>query len=201
MPDETDLSRARASLERIQNFDTSELRRDELGEPFNFEDAVQHADRLIGRFKQIPMDSLREFSDHQLSEIRHQADSVLELFEKVLRFNATRNNATGDNGTLLTESPTPTTRPSTSLCRLFPTAWQEPLTFSTLKQRVERLSRELETKQRLSNPKFPTFWRKSEERRRSKGLANKRTTSPKKQSATTPKRERGNLALENGLAP
>jgi len=95
MPDETDLSRARASLERIQNFDTSELRRDELGEPFNFEDAVQHADRLIGRFKQIPMDSLREFSDHQLSEIRHQADSVLELFEKVLRFNATRNNATG----------------------------------------------------------------------------------------------------------
>lgn len=94
MAENTPLSAAQASLERMQNFDTSQLERDELGKSFNFRSAIEPADRLKGLFQKVPLGSLNEFPDQQLDKIQKQADSVFNLLEQVEGFDETQANAT-----------------------------------------------------------------------------------------------------------
>lgn len=94
MADETPLSLAQASLARMQDFDTNQLKRDELGKSFNFQEAVPPADRLVGIFKKVPMDSLQEFPDQQISQIQSQADAAFNLLDQVSTFDETQANAT-----------------------------------------------------------------------------------------------------------
>ena len=94
MTDETPLSLAQASLDRMQSFDTSKLERAELGKSFNFQLAIQPADRLIGIFQKVPMDSLPEFPDQQLSQIQAQADAIFNMLDQVSTFDETQANAT-----------------------------------------------------------------------------------------------------------
>ena len=99
--DDTPLSNARASLERIQTFDTNTLKRDELGQSFNFQDAVAPAERLIGIFKKVPGDSLSELPDQLLGQIQKQADAVFNLFDQVHTFDETLPEATNARSTII----------------------------------------------------------------------------------------------------
>lgn len=94
MSEETHLSKAKASLERMQNFDTGQLARDELGKSFNFRDAIEPAERLKALFKKVPIGSLEEFPEQQLNNIQKQADSIFNLLEQVSGFDETQANAT-----------------------------------------------------------------------------------------------------------
>lgn len=101
MTDETTLSLTKASLERIQNFDTSQLKRDELGKSFNFQAAIPPADRLIGLFQKVPFDALSEFPDQQLSQIKNQADAIFNLLDQISNFDETQGNATDERNNII----------------------------------------------------------------------------------------------------
>lgn len=101
MAEDTPLQLAHASLERIQGFDTKTLKRDELGKSFNFQAAVNPASRLISAFQKVPLDSLPEFPDSQLSQIQSQADAVFNMFEEVAAFDETQANASEARNNLI----------------------------------------------------------------------------------------------------
>ena len=90
---DTPLASAQRSLERMQTFTASKLERVELGQSFNFSDAVPHAERIIHLFQRIPVDSLSEFPAQQLKDIQGQADTAFNLFEQVGDFDETVQNA------------------------------------------------------------------------------------------------------------
>lgn len=93
MADKTPLSLAQASLQRMHSFDTSQFKREDLGTSFNFQSAILPADRLIGVFQKVPLDSLPEFPDPQLLEIQGQADAVFNMLNQVLTFDDTQASA------------------------------------------------------------------------------------------------------------
>jgi hypothetical protein len=85
---------AKASLARVQDFDVSQLtRHDELGSVLNFSDAVQPATRLVNLFGRIPGEVLSDLPDKLLVQIQQQSDSVFSLFNQVLEFSPTQENA------------------------------------------------------------------------------------------------------------
>lgn len=85
------LDTARASLERIQKFDVASLPRvSELGNSFAFKEAVEPANRLIALFLKIPISSLAEFADPQLSVIESQSAQIFNLFDQILNFDPTK---------------------------------------------------------------------------------------------------------------
>lgn len=92
----------REALERIQAFDPTTLGREaDLGRQMNFADAVKPAEALIAVYKRIPMSALSDFTDTQLNAIQVQADSDFNVFQQILNFDATSNDAVGTRTNIL----------------------------------------------------------------------------------------------------
>ena len=88
-PNEADVKEARASLERMQQFDASVLpRRDELGSAFSFEEAVPPAERLVDLYLQLPVELLEALPSKLLQRIKKQADHDYALLNAILEFTA-----------------------------------------------------------------------------------------------------------------
>lgn len=82
------------ALQRVQDFNTSELgRADDLGQRMSFIDAIPLADDLAALYKRIPLSSLQDFTDQQLDVLKQQADSDYNLFDQILNFNVESSDA------------------------------------------------------------------------------------------------------------
>lgn len=94
---------AKKALERIQNFDVSELpQKMELGSRLNFEDAVAPASILIELFKQLPAVALQDFPDNLLNQIRDKCNNSYNLFKRILDFNPEQQDPVSVRNTLIT---------------------------------------------------------------------------------------------------
>ena len=78
---------AKASLERMQEFDVLTLPREqELGTKLNFTDAVEPATRLVELYLRLAPAALQDFPDNLLAQIKEYADRDYGLLEQVLKF-------------------------------------------------------------------------------------------------------------------
>lgn len=85
---------ARDSLSRMQQFDVETLSRvDDLGKQMGFQDSIESAQALISVYQRVSLDSLADFADQQLDAIKNLANSDFQIFEQVLTFDATQQNA------------------------------------------------------------------------------------------------------------
>lgn len=92
------------SLERIKNFKADTLARTEdLGKAFEFSEAIPASKRLIALFEQIPTRMLDELPIHHVKSIKQQADSLYNLFQRILTFNAGQNDASNQRSIILDE--------------------------------------------------------------------------------------------------
>ncbi|WP_158884748.1 hypothetical protein [Rhodanobacter sp. L36] len=104
MATETILTTARASLERVQNFEPKELARTlDLGRQLNFEEIVEPAERLVALYKRISLVTLNDLVDSQLQQIGSQADADFNRFKEILNFSADQSNASGVRATLISQ--------------------------------------------------------------------------------------------------
>lgn len=100
----TPLEEARSSVERIQQFDPETLpREDDLGRQFSFRDVVGPAKRIIDLYKQLSLETLSDFGDKQLEQLKNQADADYNRFSEVLNFDVTPENATGRRDQLISQ--------------------------------------------------------------------------------------------------
>ncbi len=85
-----------ASVKRMQEFDSATLAREkELGASFNFNKAIQPAQKLINLYKQLSLSSLEDLPDNPLNTIKSKADSDFNRFSEILKFDpATQANPT-----------------------------------------------------------------------------------------------------------
>ena len=80
-------------LEKIQQFDTSKLPREqELGQ-LNFKDAVVPAERLIALYRRISLPTLDDLPQNQLSTLRERIVQDAKRLESILTFNLQQSNA------------------------------------------------------------------------------------------------------------
>ena len=87
------MTRARDSLQRIQQFDVSTLPQEaDLGRDFNFKEVVPMAERTIELFRQYPIDFLHLLPATQLNAIATDADSFYQLLSSVLDFDPKQGN-------------------------------------------------------------------------------------------------------------
>ena len=78
---------AKASLERIQNFEVDALPRvADLGKGLNFSEVVDSAQQLIDLYKRLSTTALQDFPDNILTPIRDNANSHYKLFTQILEF-------------------------------------------------------------------------------------------------------------------
>lgn len=95
-------STAIEALKRIQEFDVKSLaREDDLGRQMNFSAALIPAERLVNLYKRIPLSSLEDFSDSQLSTITQQAQADFNTFDQILSFDSTVSNASDTRSNLI----------------------------------------------------------------------------------------------------
>lgn len=85
--------KALESLQRMQTFDTSSLKREELGIEMNFEDAVEPANRIILLYKQISINVLEDFPVQQLNSLVNQANADYNRFQEIINFSQKENDA------------------------------------------------------------------------------------------------------------
>ena len=86
------VSATRQSLERMQQFDVSKLPRSgELGEMFNFEEALEPAERLCRLYRQLPVEAMQALPTSVWERIKKQADHDYAIFESILMFTAGKN--------------------------------------------------------------------------------------------------------------
>lgn len=109
---------ARASLQRIQDFDAKSLQRTaELGVQLSFQDAVKPAQKLIDVFKRIPISILGDLVDSQLQSIKALADAEYNRFKQILDFSADQNSAYQNRNALIQQVVE-------SYNSVFPQLWQ-----------------------------------------------------------------------------
>lgn len=88
------LDEAASALERIQQFDVYSLsREDDLGKQMSFLDAIASAGAIVDLYKRISLTALQDFSDTQLNLIKGQAQADFNVFQQILSFDATTDNA------------------------------------------------------------------------------------------------------------
>jgi len=86
---------ARASLDRMQQFDVASLpRENELGSTFAFHEAVEPATRLIDLYSRLVSSVLDDLPQQQLQQIRDQANQDFNRLDEILKFDPTQQNAT-----------------------------------------------------------------------------------------------------------
>ena len=104
MANETILSEAKQSLERIQLFDCSLLARtSDLGRELNFDKATQPARDIVDLYKRVPLSILEDLTEQQLQTIRDQARADYALFDEILNFSAAQADAAGRRNTLISQ--------------------------------------------------------------------------------------------------
>lgn len=102
MATQTTFEASRESLDRIQQFDARTLsREDDLGKQMSFLEAVKPAEILIEIYKRIPLTALDDFSDMQLNAINAQARSDYNIFQQILDFKSTSNDAANTRTNIL----------------------------------------------------------------------------------------------------
>jgi len=100
----TPLEQAKSSVQRIQEFDSATLPREaDLGRQLSFRDAVAPAQRIIELYKQLSLETLSDFGDQQLNQLKSQADADFNRFNEVLNFDITPENATGRRDQLISQ--------------------------------------------------------------------------------------------------
>ena len=100
----TPLEEAKNSVQRMQEFDPETLpREDDLGRQLSFRDAVSPARRIIGLYRQLSLETLPDFGDQQLGQLKNQADADYNRFNEVLNFDVTPENATGRRDQLISQ--------------------------------------------------------------------------------------------------
>lgn len=91
-----------SSLERIQQFDVQTLvRQEELGQSMCFAEIVPNASSIVELYNRISIGCLEDFADQQLDIVLGQANSDYQLFEQILLFSPTENNANQQRTTLI----------------------------------------------------------------------------------------------------
>ena len=102
MATEATLKTCEQSLDRVQQFDPTNLsREDDLGRQMSFSEAVKPAEAIIAVYKRIPLSALLDFSDTQLNTINSQAQADYNIFKQILDFNATSSDATNTRVNIL----------------------------------------------------------------------------------------------------
>ncbi len=95
---------AKASLERMQNFDCKSLTRiEELGKHFNFADTVKPAEKLIRLYGQLPSSVLDDFPEQFLTQIKQQSDADFSRFQQILDFDPKAANAAQQKDTIISQ--------------------------------------------------------------------------------------------------
>ena len=85
--DTSELGTAKQALERVQNFDTGTLvREDELGKRYAMHEAVEPAKRIIDLFKLISLSQMSCFEPVQLIQIKANSDAFYSLLREVLEY-------------------------------------------------------------------------------------------------------------------
>lgn len=88
------VEKTRASLERVQKFDTSLLPRvSQLGEGLNFTEAVEPANRVIHLFQQYPLEFLDDLPEQHLIQLQNNADSFFQQLTEIQKFDPRQDNA------------------------------------------------------------------------------------------------------------
>lgn len=86
MSDE-ELEEAKASVKRLQDFDSDQLpRKDDLGSSFELSDAVNPANQLIRLYRQLALEALDDLPKAQLDQIKKQADADYNRLQQALEF-------------------------------------------------------------------------------------------------------------------
>ncbi len=88
------IEEAKESLERMQQFDCESLVRDEeLGQHFNFSQAVEPSKKLVRLYGQISSTVLDDFPELIANQIKQQADADFNRFQQILDFDPKQQNA------------------------------------------------------------------------------------------------------------
>ncbi len=88
------IEEAKESLERMQQFDCEALVRDEeLGQHFNFSQAVEPSKKLVRLYGQISSTVLDDFPELIANQIKQQADADFNRFQQILDFDPKQQNA------------------------------------------------------------------------------------------------------------
>lgn len=96
------LEEARASLERVQNFDTVALPRErDLGSELNFSDAVDPAKRIIDLFRQFPIQYLADLPPNRQTEIKSQSDSFFNILTQIQKFDPKTSDPSGQRNSII----------------------------------------------------------------------------------------------------
>jgi hypothetical protein len=91
-----------ASLQRVQEFNCSSLPRvEQLGADYNFTEAVAPAERLVGLFKQFPLQYLADLPPDTANQLKSYADSTYSYFNQILTFDAKTGDAYNTRSTLI----------------------------------------------------------------------------------------------------
>ena len=81
------VNEAKASLERMQEFDVLTLTREhEFGTALNFADAVEPATRLVALYSRLASAALQDFPVNKLTELKDVANQDYNLLKQVLEF-------------------------------------------------------------------------------------------------------------------
>lgn len=74
-------------LEELHSYDIKHLpRREDLGAELNFIEAVEPVKKLLGLFRNIPIDQLKEIPEDTLQIIESEANSTVKLLDEVATF-------------------------------------------------------------------------------------------------------------------
>ena len=95
---------AKASLERMQDFDVQSLPREqELGTKLNFKDAVEPASRLVELYARLTPAALQDFPAEKLNDLKNVADADYNLLNQVMTFSPEQGNPHGARQTLIAQ--------------------------------------------------------------------------------------------------
>lgn len=92
----------KALLEELHAYDIKNLpRRNELGSELNFEEAVEPAKKVLGLFRNIPIDQISDLPENVLNNIESQAQKTVNLLDSMASFSASADGASTTRKQLL----------------------------------------------------------------------------------------------------
>ncbi len=98
------IEEATDSLVRIQTFEISSLKQtDRLGKAFEFSNILSPAEKIIGLYKKIPPGAVHEFADEQCRQIHQLTNATYNLFDEILKFDATAGDASNKHQNLVSQ--------------------------------------------------------------------------------------------------
>jgi heme/copper-type cytochrome/quinol oxidase subunit 4 len=92
-PEQEARAEAEKSLKRVQEFNASDLIREEdLGRTMNFAEAVEPAQRLIDLYNRLAVAALEDFPADKLNQVRNVANQDYNLLSQILEFSVDQAN-------------------------------------------------------------------------------------------------------------